>query len=85
MKERIHILAGNYREFDRFYMDNKEFKKDYVYVSDVHKIIGCFVEKYYVIGTFWSRRDAGEIFDEVNSRLKNKALLDSRATKGGEG
>jgi len=64
MKNKIAILAGNYREFLNF-VNQKEIVKDsceYIYVDRVEKAYGFEFFDYKVFGTFWeNRKDCTDI------------------------
>ena len=67
----IAVLAGNFEQAN--YIIRKFKKKGYTcnffYISEYTKALGLDFDDYIIYGTFWERRDADKIYDEVRSRL----------------
>ena len=66
----IAILAGSMEQ----YMEHKDIflaleGEEMVYAVTPHKIKGRRFDEFRVVGTFWERKDAGDIYDEVRSRI----------------
>lgn len=61
------ILAGNYNEFLQYCHDNIISRRDpnTIYARDIHSIKGIHGAEIKVVGTFWERRDASDIFQEA--------------------
>lgn len=68
---KIAVLAGNREQFENF-MRQKDIGEpaEYVYADRMEKLICNRFDDYKTIGTFWDRKDANELYDEVKSRIK---------------
>lgn len=69
-KERkyIGVLAGNVMEFKDYVSQlslNNLSSKTLVYIDRPQKLYGNRFDKIEVIGTFWHRKDAGGLYEEV--------------------
>jgi len=65
---RILVLAGNFEQFKHYVAEHKKTGYDYRYVSGAHSAHGAYFDNYAICGSFWKRKDAGELFDEVSKR-----------------
>lgn len=84
MREVIPVLAGSYREFRSFIQEKKDQDnptsywinggiadldtKRYLYVADTMSIRGLKYKDYEIYGTFWDRKNAPDLYDEVRLR-----------------
>ena len=68
MKMKI-ILAGNFREFQN-YARSHHPHPNLVYGNGVEALAGIEAEDIEVVGTFWEREDAGELYDVAKSRVR---------------
>jgi hypothetical protein len=64
----IIVLAGNHDEFIRYLRELLSNK--YVYGSAPKKLHGIEAEEIIVVGTFWDRKDAGDLWDAALSRVR---------------
>jgi hypothetical protein len=55
-KERLWILAGNYKQFDHYNRVFKEYGFEPIYLSNVRKIRGVRGEKFIRVGTWYDQR-----------------------------
>jgi hypothetical protein len=69
----LYVLAGNHRQFTDFARANPALSRDsLIYVHSPWDIRGRNFDGFVVIGTFWSRRDALDIWEEMSSRRFKK-------------
>lgn len=78
----IAILARNAEQFKHFLYNQKidadggyiGFKDDvtYVYTHHLHSILGYHFDSMEIIGTFWERKDARDIEENVKRRIIKK-------------
>jgi hypothetical protein len=62
----IIVLAGNYQQFREYAHDDKRF----VFGDSVDKMRGLNVSGVVEVGTFWKRKDAGELYREAKQRVR---------------
>src|SRR5690554_8225016 len=65
---KILVLAGNIEQFNRYVAERKNTGCDHRYVYGLHSVYGAYFDNYVICGTFWQRKDAGLLFDEVCKR-----------------
>ncbi len=67
---RVAILAGNNTQFLEF-MRQPEIGEpvEYIYVDRMEKAVGYRFNDYKIVGTFWERKDAGKLEEEVKTRI----------------
>jgi hypothetical protein len=71
------VLAGNFREFKFWCMENNVNPRDrnVIYASEPHRIRGLGPIRYVLYGTWYSRRDAWEMLDylkHLEKRYQNE-------------
>lgn len=66
---KILVLAGNFKQFKHYVAERKNTGYEYRYVYGFHSLrSGAYFDNYVICGTFWRRKDAGLLFDEVCKR-----------------
>ena len=66
---KILVLAGNIEQFNRYVAERKNTGYEYRYVYGFQSLnSGVYFDNYVICGTFWQRKDAGLLFDEVCKR-----------------
>lgn len=76
MSKCIIVCAGNHDQYNDFLRRNvrdEEARRRYRYCGpgmDMMSMAGLEVDKVEVIGTFWERENAGEIYDFAKSRIR---------------
>lgn len=75
--KKIAVLAGNHAEFQDYFRDAVNKNEQLYYISGLNSIIGQRFDAYMVWGTFWERKDASKLYDEVAARVlyENPDLL----------
>jgi hypothetical protein len=70
--KKIIVLAGNYSEFVRHMHAVGAAERDrLIYADTPIKIAGCEAERVDEVGTFYERKDAFEMRQLANSRIKD--------------
>ena len=70
---RIAILAGNHFQYLEHLKENfSRTKQNTVYIYSEEQLRGCFVIDIEVVGTFWDRPDAEELYNYANLLLKRQ-------------
>lgn len=68
--KKILVLAGNYQEFmHHFGRSPNEGGSEYIYADRPDRIRGVKAEKIEVVGTFWERKDARDMYDLAMTRV----------------
>lgn len=64
MKKKIAVLTENITQFEYY---KKEFEEmgELIYISSTDSARGIYFDEFIVVGTFWERFDAGEIYNQV--------------------
>jgi len=72
-RQRIIVLAGNYRQAAQWARENGISPHDFIYPDREEKIMGLRGLNYVRVGTFWERDDAFRIMDRlIISECKEK-------------
>lgn len=66
---KIIVLAGNRHEFEYYLNHNGLTDSEAIYGYDPIRIQGIHASKVEVVGTFWDRKDAGELKRLAESRI----------------
>ena len=67
----VAILAGNYRQYRHWLKEHEPPNpKSYRYIFTETSVLGIRFDSYLIVGTYWSRRDAGRMYDAVRLSLK---------------
>lgn len=66
------VLAGNFQEYARFMADRGFGPSRAIYVDRPERVMGLELaeQEIYVVGTFWERSDAGQIYERVRERIR---------------
>lgn len=59
----VAILAGTHKEYRHWLKGRQE--TEFRYISSAEKARGMFFDSLEIVGTFWERKDAGELYDNV--------------------
>lgn len=68
--EKIIVLAGSRIEFEEYLNRNGLTDTEAVYGLEPNRIAGIIASKVEVVGTFWERKDAGELLVFAESRIR---------------
>lgn len=68
--KKIIILAGTKQQFDSYCRVNELNMESAVYGHSFESIQGVEASKVEVIGTFWDRKDASELKELADSRIR---------------
>lgn len=60
----VAVLAGTHQQFSH-YENIKEDDEKFIYVHSPQKLYGYRFSRVDIIGTFWERKDAGQLYEEV--------------------
>lgn len=63
----ILVIAGNYTEFEDFRREHP--KESLKYVSRVEDCLGYRADRVVEIGTYYLRKDSGELYEAAKSRI----------------
>jgi hypothetical protein len=70
MEKKIIILAGNREQFERYLDENGLTDSDAIYGYEPDRVCGIIASKVEVIGTFWEKKNANEIYKEALTRVR---------------
>ncbi len=68
--KRILVLAGNFEQAQNYIRDNREDGNEYYYANGSQAIYGRRYDKFEVVGTFWQKEDAGELYRFAKTNLR---------------
>ena len=68
--QKVLILAGNREQYEQWLADNGRTRQTAFYCYDKERIIGVEVSSVLTIGTFWERKDAYELFQLAQTRIR---------------
>ncbi len=68
--KKIIVLAGSRIEFEDYIDDKGLTDTEAIYGYGVDRIRGIEASKVEVIGTFWDRKDAGDLKREADTRVR---------------
>lgn len=63
---KICVLAGNLKEANNFIQRNYE---KYIYCPTIESLQGYKFEDVFVVGTFWERENAGELYTQARHKM----------------
>lgn len=64
------ILSGNRQEFERYLDENGLTDSEVFYGHDERSIIGQEYNEIVAYGTFWEKKNAGEVYDFTKDHLR---------------
>jgi hypothetical protein len=64
------LLAGNYRQANNYLKSlSPSSRKEYAYISCLERIVGRKYSEYKIIGSFWERKDADNLWNYVITHI----------------
>ena len=67
-KKKVGILTYSNQQFQHYLKSAKE-DEEWVYIDRPEKLLGVEFSRIDILGTFWDRKDAGKLYEEVECRF----------------
>lgn len=72
----IAIFAYNHGQFDEYVLNRQSNDTNYIFISRPEKMLGTCFDGHEVIGNFWDREGASDLYDEWLRRYPYHSELD---------
>lgn len=69
----ILVMAGNMRQAQQWATWHGLSGADWVYGGAAENFVGCHFNRFAIVGTFWDRDDASQIYRYMQTRLNPNA------------